>query len=485
MLTIRNVVLTIAASLLLRLSVDLEPAWWAAWLAPLPLLWLAYSNTRRHAQLWVALAVLSATAVCIPYYRLVMPLPAALAAWLGQSLLWWFAVTATRRIVLSHPRSAWTALAYPSLWVGIDTLMAALLPDGNWASLAYSQAEVLALLQTVSLVGVPGLLFLLCLPASVAALLCWRWRELQDRAAVLALTVALLLAALGYGHGRLQQPASASTMRVGLASIDDAIGSSAAPADSGPIRDGYDALIAQLATSGARLVVLPEKIAVLKPDVATEWQAHFGEIAARHGIWLEVGIGIDDGRAPRNYAWLYDPAGRRVENFEKHYLAPPERAAGYAAGDAWSVHSIEGAAVGLSVCKDMHFAAFGRAYGKLDAQVMLVPAWDFAYVDGWMGSRMTLVRGVENGYAVVRVAREGLLTVSDAYGRVLAQTRSAALPGSSLLAELPVQARLDTLYTRIGDVLGWLSAVVAAAWFAASSRRPVVGPGEAAHLDHS
>lgn len=471
MLTIRNVTLAIAALVLLRLSVGLEPAWWAVWLAPLPLLWLTYANTRRHAQLWLALVILAATAVCIPYYRLVMPLPAALAAWLGQSLLWWFVVTATRRIVLAYPRSAWTALAYPVLWVGVDTLMAALLPDGNWASLAYSQAEVLPLLQTVSLLGVPGLLFLLCLPASVAALLCWRWRELRGRIAVPAVTAALLLAAVGYGHWRLQQPIPDLVMRIGLASIDDAIGPSAAPVYSGPIRDGYDALIAQLATAGARLVVLPEKIAVLKPKVATEWQTHFGEIAARHGIWLEVGIGIDDGRAPRNYAWLFDPAGRRVENVEKHYLAPPERAAGYAAGDAWHVHGIDGTAFGLGICKDMHFAAFGRTYGTLDAQVMLVPAWDFAYVDAWMGSRMTLVRGVENGYAVVRVAREGLLTVSDAYGRVLTQTRSAAMPGSSLLAELPTGARVGTLYTRMGNVPGWLCVVAAAAWFVASVRR--------------
>jgi apolipoprotein N-acyltransferase len=50
---------------------------------------------------------------------------------------------------------------------------------------------------------------------------------------------------------------------------------------------------------------------------------------------------------------------------------------------------------------------------------------------------MTVVRGVENGYAVLRAVREGVLTVSDAYGNVLAERASSAMPGSTLLAPLP------------------------------------------------
>jgi len=117
----------------------------------------------------------------------------------------------------------------------------------------------------------------------------------------------------------------------------------------------------------------------------------------------------------------------------------------------------------------MHFAALGRAYGQRGAAVMLVPAWDFDYLDDWMESRTTVVRGIENGYAVVRPAREGLLTVSDAYGRILAERPSSAMPGSSLLARVIVASPLPTLYTRIGNVFGWLC-VAAAAPFVLLSR---------------
>lgn len=56
---------------------------------------------------------------------------------------------------------------------------------------------------------------------------------------------------------------------------------------------------------------------------------------------------------------------------------------------------------------------------------------------------------------MVRAAREGLLTVTDAYCRSVAETRSAPLPGAVLLAPLPVQAPLPTLYQRTGALLGW------------------------------
>lgn len=471
---LRNLSLSLAAGLLLWLSNPLAPAWWAAWLVPLPLLWLAFSNEVRRAQLWVALAVACGTSAFLPYFHLVMPWPAAIAAWLGQSLLWWWATMATRRIVLARP-SAWAILAWPMLWAGMDTLLAALLPDGNWGSFAYTQADLLPLAQVASLAGVAGLLFLLCLPASAIAVLAWHGRRQRGRGVAMGAVVVLLAAAVGFGEWRMRQTLEGVPMRVGLASIDDAIGTRAAPGYASRIRDRYGALVAQLAESGARLVVLPEKIAVLVPTRVDEWQTYFGRLAARHRVWLEVGIAVDDGRAPRNHAWLFDPAGQLVEDYEKQRLAPPERAEHYAGGDAFRLHAIDGSRYGLAICKDMHFADFGRDYAALDAGAMLVPAWDFGYVDGWLGARMTALRGVESGYAVIRAAREGLLTVSDAHGRILAQTNSVPMPGATLVADLKVGERIATPYARIGDAFGWLC-VALATWLLLMAQRRSTAP---------
>lgn len=450
-----TVLLGAAAGGVLRFATGLMPMGWLAWVAPVPVLWLTLSIERR----WLAnLAAFIASAVAcsnyVHYFSLVMPLSAVVLATFGQTLVW-YAVLSLNRRVMQRTRRAWTVLAYPLLWVTADTLMAALLPDGNWGSLAYSQADLPWVRQLAALGGTTAILFVLCLVPSTLALLLWRQR-IGGKGRALAATGMVVLVSLGYGALRTQQPLAGTPTLVGLASIDDAIGMQASPARSAGIRARYDALIAQLAGQGATLVVLPEKIAVVPPSQIGAWQDHFGKVAARHGIWLEVGMTVDDGRHPRNQAWLFDPGGTRVADYQKHFMAPPERAQDYVVGDAYDVHDIAGARVGLAVCKDMHFATLGRAYGQRRAGVLLVPAWDFAYVDAWMAARMTALRGVENGYVVIRTSREGLLSVSDAHGRFIAQTRSTAMPGASLLVQVPIGPAQPTLYTRIGNAPGWL-----------------------------
>jgi apolipoprotein N-acyltransferase len=61
----------------------------------------------------------------------------------------------------------------------------------------------------------------------------------------------------------------------------------------------------------------------------------------------------------------------------------------------------------------------------------------------------------------VRASRESYLAVSDRYGHILAEKRSAKLPGASILATLPLGPATPTLYARFGDVFGWLCVAVA------------------------
>ena len=444
-----------------------EPVAWLAWVAPVPLLLLAFHSPAREGRWLVFMAALIGWSVNAPYYRLVMGLPMAVILVLLQSLLWRWVMTTTRDLVLRY-QNGWAMFAYPVLWVAVDTLMAALLPDGNWASLAYSQSEVLPIVQVAALGGVPALLFLVALvPSALAFALSFGRRPAQSFA-VYATTVALLLGALVFGEGRLAASSRGEDVTFGLASIDDAIGLEAQPRYIESILRGYEDHVAALARGGARVIVLPEKIGVQRPAQADLWRSRFASLAARHRVWLEVGIAVDDANSIVNLAWLFGPTGSLAATYQKHHLAPPERS--YAKGDAFVTRAIDGAHYGLGICKDMHFASFGRAYATR-VSVMLVPAWDFE-IDAWMGARMTAVRGIEGGYTVVRASREGLLTVSDPYGRFVAQTKSATLPGVSLLASGRIGSPVWTLYSRTGDLLG-PSSVLAAVWMLVALRRSV------------
>src|SRR5260221_243302 len=91
----------------------------------------------------------------------------------------------------------------------------------------------------------------------------------------------------------------------------------------------------------------------------------------------------------------------------------------------------------------------------LHPTLIAVPAWDFGR-DRWWHARLAILRGVEDGFALARAAKDGLLTLSDAQGRVVAMKRSDAGGMVTLVGNL-ARGPGDTLYLRIGDVFAWAS----------------------------
>lgn len=444
-----DLALAVAGGIALRFAFGLEPVWWLAWVAPAPVLVAALRRDARNACLLAALAALVAASALFPYFSLLMPVPLAVFVIVLLAATWVLAILLARRVML-RSASPWAVLAYPLLWCAIDTLLATLHPDGNWGSLAYSQAAFAPAVQVVSLTGVAGLVFAVSLVPAVIALAVTRgWRAMR---VPIACTLALVAAIFAFGYARIPAQAPAGGDRVGLVAIDDFIGPRVPTAQAERIWAQYERHVTALAAQGARIVVLPEKIAVLAPDAAERMSQRLAALAARNRVWLVAGIGTDDAGSRHNLAWLFAPSGKLDASYAKHHMAPPERE--FLPGSAYGVRAIGGTAYGLAICKDMHFAAMGRAYGERQAQAMLVPAWDFN-LDARYAARMSALRGVESGFAMVRAARDGLLTVTDAYGRVVAAERSAPLPGAMLLAEVPA-ARVTTLYARAGDWFGWL-----------------------------
>jgi apolipoprotein N-acyltransferase len=449
-----NLGLAVLGGLLMRWSFGLHPVWWLAWVAPAPLLVATLRAPRWLAFALALLAGLIAASANLHYLATVMPPPAAVLVMLLLALLWVLVVGQARRVMLAAA-SPWAVLAYPLLWCAADTLLAHLHPDGNWSSLAYSQAGFAPALQIVSLAGVAGLVFVLSLvPAALAFAVVRGWR-----AARWPLTGSLLVmtACIGFGYARIPAASPPQGDLIGMAVIDDFIGPRVPAPQVERIWSQYERHVATLAGQGARMVLLPEKIAMLEPDAAPALRRRMATLAAAHRVWLALGVGIDDGHKT-NHLWLFGPDGSLAADYLKHYLAPPER--DFAAGSRFVVQTMAGQRYGLAICKDVHFAALARDYAALGAQALLAPAWDFGE-DGEYAARLSAVRGVESGMPMVRAAREGLLTISDAYGRVVMEKASAPLPGVTLLGRVPAAAQAVTPYSHIGDLFGWLCTAAA------------------------
>jgi len=446
-----GILVAAALGFCLRYVVNLDPVWWLAWFVPGLLLALALRFDGWSSRGLVALAALVGVTANMAYFLKVMPLIPMIIVMLLMTLQWMLIIGAASRVVKVW-QSAWTVLALPVIAVAVDTLLAHFTPDGNWGSLAYTQSEVLPVAQLAALFGVGGILFLLMLVNSAFAFAFTYSARMRGALPMYGAVAAILFASVGFGWGRLQTPADGKPVAFGMASLNDYI-EGPSTESSRNVWAQYEAQVLALAGSGAKVVVLPEKIDVLKSADAAVRKQRLAAVARENQVWLVAGLGVDTGTERRNEAWLFAPDGRLVTNYLKHFMAPPERE--FVSGSEFPVNEIDGLRYGVAICKDMHFASLARSFAARDAAVMLVPAWDFD-ADAWMAADMTAMRGVENGFAVVRSSRNGLLSVSDAYGRMLAVDVSTKMPGTTLFETVKVGARVPTLYTLIGDLLGWI-----------------------------
>jgi apolipoprotein N-acyltransferase len=431
---------------------NLHPWWPLAWIAPIPLLLATFHSLTSREARWLSLvAACIGLSVNFSYYNEALRNPIlSVVLILLQSLLWFSIVPATRRVLVERS-SPWMAIfAYPLQWAAFETLIAAFSPHGNFSSFAFTQADVSPVTQIASLAGTPGVVFTISIFVSTVAVSLYRRAAYWQPLVIVACVIA-------FGFWRIAtEPPPLKTVKVGLIAIDDFIGPRMPPAFIAKVWDRYEAAIAELAAQGARIVLLPEKIEVLDEEPGKQRLAWLAALARKNRVFVGVGLGIRSGQTLFNRFWIFSPEGAAAAVYDKQYPVPGlERE--FTAGRSSVTYEIDGSLYGLAICKDMHFPALGRSYAGVDA--MLIPAWDFDR-DDWWTARMTSLRGIENGFPVIRASRQGFLTVSDRTGRIVAEKRSSALPGVTLLADSPVGGA-RTFYGRFGDVFGWLCVALA------------------------
>jgi apolipoprotein N-acyltransferase len=161
----------------------------------------------------------------------------------------------------------------------------------------------------------------------------------------------------------------------------------------------------------------------------------------------------------QNKALVISPGGELLSDYQKVNLFEGEARSGFIPGKDISVFRLNNTASGVAICKDMDYSGFIRKYGKSSTAIMYVPAWDFVK-DGWLHSRMALLRGVENGYVIVRTARQGQLTISDHKGKILYEASCTNNEAASLIGKFPLVVT-KTIYSQFGDWFGYLMAITA------------------------
>jgi apolipoprotein N-acyltransferase len=441
---------------LLWFGTGLHPLWPLMWLAPLPVL-IRSLNSAGPATAFVAFfAWLIGSLNLWDYYHHVLHAPSGVVAIIVVVPALVFMLVAVLFRTLARRGACWSALlALPASWVAFEYLLSVTSPHGTAGSLAYSQLNFLPFLQLASLTGPSGMSFLLLLfPAAVALMLHLRGRALRQALHIGALSAALLVAALAFGTLRLTLAAPAAFVRVGLIASDAPI--NVGLADEGPpttaLLAGYAAPIEKLAAQGATVIVLPEKLGVAVDPETNAIDAAMQALADRNRVEIIVGLLHVMPPAKSNEARIYRP-GAAVLSYAKEHLLPPFESQ-LSRGTKLTLLPGQSGTSGVAICKDMDFAQPSAQYGRAGVGMLLVPAWDFVS-DRWAHGHIAIMRGVESGFAVVRAAKQGYLTVSDDRGRILAETQSDSGAFATLIVDVPTRHDA-TAYLQLGNWFVWL-----------------------------
>jgi apolipoprotein N-acyltransferase len=313
-------------------------------------------------------------------------------------------------------------LALPALWVTSEYVRNLTTPHGSAGSFAYSQLKFLPFLQLASITGPWGMSFVLLLfPAAIAIALHVRKTSPKHALRIAGAGVGFVVAVLVFGAARLMLTTNQAQMvKVGLITSDEKGNDMVKDpgADTERLFGEYARAAESLATKGAQVIVMPEKLGVTLEAKAAGTDALLQSVAIHTGATIVAGVVDVDGPLKYNQARIYVP-GEGVQRYDKEHMLPPFES-NLKPGTSLVSLSRPQQKWGVEICKDMDFASPARLYGKAGAGLMLVPGWDFVVDGSWHG-HIAIMRGVEDGFSIARAAKDGFLTVSDDRGRILGE----------------------------------------------------------------
>jgi apolipoprotein N-acyltransferase len=360
----------------------------------------------------------------------------------------------------------------PGFWLLTEVLRNYLLVNGfPWASLGYSQANYLWIVQISDLGGVYLLSFLIVVVnCSIYAV--FRYRKLR----YLAIVLSIFILANLYGAYRIHlwRQTETGNVRVGLVQGNISL----AETDEYYAERYFEALprfFQSAVEQGAQWIVFPEaqNPFVLERDFyfRTFWEKQ----VSRAGVYLLLNSAALDAENPAFYynsAQLLGPSGKPVYRYDKVHLVPfgeylplkgllgfagplVKEVSGFKAGDQLEVGSIGDIQFATLICYEAIFPELSRGFVAKGAQILVNIT-----NDAWFGKtaapaqhlQMAQFRAIENRRTLLRAANSGFTGVVSPLGRL--QQRTDLFREALVMADVRTYST-RTLFSVVGDRLSF------------------------------
>jgi apolipoprotein N-acyltransferase len=459
----------------------------AAWLAPALL--LRFSRLSRPAPglllIW-AVAILSA--LFWGFQLGVRVQASTLAGHVAFGTVYTLPYIADRLASRRLPVSG-RVLLFPAAFAASEFLMATLSPLGTAYGLrAITQSDDLPLLQVIAITGSYGIGFLIALLAAAINDVVDRPNSRASRRAF-AFSVTTILVVITLGSARLAffpadktyVPMAGITPSGEVLKKAEALNGGAFPqgpqalstADRSHIRAGFDLVTDELidstrraARAGAKVVVWSETAARTLPEDKPALLAKAADVARTEGIYLNVALGIP---FAANETHLFGPDGKQLWFYQKNHPVPGMEPVPPGHTPVPVITTPFGRLANV-ICFDADFPALTR----VNADIMIVPGYDWPEMGRVHTLKMAKLRAIENGYSLIRQDFLGQSAAFDRLGHLLATQDTTSAAQHMILTDVPTGG-VRTIYNQIGDLFAWLcvTAAVGLVGLAIARRNPI------------
>jgi apolipoprotein N-acyltransferase len=422
---------------------------------------------------------------------------ASVAALLALYMAAYIAVTGAIVAMLTRRFGIGGLCLAPAAWVATEYLRGIVFGGFPWIPLGNTMVTLLPIAQVASALGVYGLsLFVGLVNAgfAVAALGPSSLSGSADRARVIAAggTLAFIGMVSIWGGMRLADNhlTNGAPIKIGLIQGNIAQTDKWNPARADMILNRYLQLSKQAAANGAQLLMWPESAT---PFYFEEDPTGGVVRGLARGLGLPLLLGsdeIEDATPPRTYnaAFMLDTHGSTAAVYRKIQLVPfgeyvpfqrvlffvgplVEAVSAFSRGTRVTMLPVDGHMISTAICYEVTYPALAREAVRQGSEMLTTitnDAWYGESSAAFQHFEMAAMRAIEQGRYLARAANTGISGIIDPYGRVLVRTElfeTAAVVGEAKF----VQAR--TLYSRIGDLVAYVSLATTLVALAAAIRR--------------
>jgi len=385
-------------------------------------------------------------------------------------------------LVHFQKRSIPLIVSAPILWVVLEYTKSNLWTGFPWENLGHSQYLNLPVIQIADIAGGYGISFLIVLGNVMAYELMTLRRGKRTRVAVeLALGVALLSAAYGYGVLRVRQVGQvlrdipAQKVLLVQGNIDQSLKWNVLYQKE-TIDIYQDLSLSAPEPTAAGMIIWPETAVPFYFQDADDQQQRIVSLTQQTGSWLLFGSpsyrNDGGGLSFLNTAFLLSPEGSLVDQYHKVHLVPfgeyvPLRRyfpfLGKLAGGIGDFQAGQGFIpidtgthkIGVLICYEGILSEAGRSYKQKGADLFVNitnDAWFGKTSAPYQHLSMTVFRAAENKLFLARAANTGISAIIDPTGKIVKQTE--IFKRTILQGEIKYSG-VSTLYARYGDVFAY------------------------------